>query len=183
MAREEPVLRLWMCPFVMAPCNIAIVRRSAAVCQPPYTAVRYNEAMGVPYWPLALLVSSFVLVGTPILAVLLRVPLLGKCIWKLAPAPGTGPSEKVQRESEFTVQLVARRKADPKPVARVTLIGHGDPGYQETSKMVSEAALCMADPETERKLPPASGFLTPASAFGMALVDRMRNVGFTFRTG
>ena len=57
-----------------------------------------------------------------------------------------------------------------------------DPGYWSTSRMLLEAALCLAKQKEEAKLMglQPSGILTPASACGMLLVDRLRNVGFKF---
>ena len=53
----------------------------------------------------------------------------------------------------------------------------GDPGYAATAVMLAESALCLAlDGE---RLPAAAGALTPATAMGDALVDRLRARGFT----
>jgi short subunit dehydrogenase-like uncharacterized protein len=44
--------------------------------------------------------------------------------------------------------------------------------------MLGESALCLAlDGD---RLPSAAGVLTPATAMGTALVDRLRSAGFTF---
>ena len=56
--------------------------------------------------------------------------------------------------------------------------GTSGPGYGETAKMLSESALCLA--LDEAKLPQVSGVLTPATALGMVLVDRLRAAGMTF---
>lgn len=55
------------------------------------------------------------------------------------------------------------------------MIGKGDPGYAATSRMLSEAGLCLATTEGP------GGVLTPASAMGDALVDRLRAAGMTLR--
>ena len=53
-----------------------------------------------------------------------------------------------------------------------TVAAKGDPGYAATAVMLGESALCLAlDGE---KLPPAAGVLTPATAMGGALVERLR---------
>ena len=56
--------------------------------------------------------------------------------------------------------------------------GEKDPGYGETAKMLGESALCLAFDEAE--LPEAAGCLTPASAMGMILTERLRRAGMTF---
>ena len=53
--------------------------------------------------------------------------------------------------------------------------GDGDPGYKATAVMLGESALALA----RDGLPDASGVLTPATALGSALVDRLRAAGFT----
>jgi short subunit dehydrogenase-like uncharacterized protein len=58
----------------------------------------------------------------------------------------------------------------------VTEVAGGDPGYSETSKMIGEAALCLAHDE----LPVTSGQVTTASAMGPALRSRLQAAGITF---
>lgn len=53
----------------------------------------------------------------------------------------------------------------------------GDPGYAATSRMLAESALCLALDDT----PTTGGVLTPASAMGMRLVERLRRAGMTFQ--
>jgi short subunit dehydrogenase-like uncharacterized protein len=58
-----------------------------------------------------------------------------------------------------------------------TVSAQGDPGYAATAVMLGEAALCLAlDGDS---LPAAAGVLTPATAMGDALVDRLRSRDFT----
>jgi short subunit dehydrogenase-like uncharacterized protein len=57
-----------------------------------------------------------------------------------------------------------------------TVSGSGDPGYAATSRMLSEAALCLAFDD----LPAEGGVLTPATSMGMRLVERLRRGGMTF---
>ena len=55
--------------------------------------------------------------------------------------------------------------------------GDRDPGYGSTSKMLGEAAVCLACDE----LSSSPGILTPAAAMGDALLERLdRNAGVTF---
>jgi short subunit dehydrogenase-like uncharacterized protein len=53
----------------------------------------------------------------------------------------------------------------------------GDPGYAATAMMMGESALCLA--LDRERLPDRAGVLTPASAMGDALVDRLRAAGMT----
>ena len=62
----------------------------------------------------------------------------------------------------------------------VGTVSGGEPGYDETSKMVSEAAVLLA---TKRDALPGvakAGFATPATAFGAALRERLHAEGIRF---
>jgi short subunit dehydrogenase-like uncharacterized protein len=52
----------------------------------------------------------------------------------------------------------------------------GDPGYQATSVMLAESALSLALDGAQ--LPDRAGVLTPATAMGDVLVDRLRRADF-----
>ena len=60
----------------------------------------------------------------------------------------------------------------------ITEVSGGDPGYDETAKMVGESAILLATrgPEGGR-----GGVLTPAVALGEALIERLGAVGIRFR--
>jgi short subunit dehydrogenase-like uncharacterized protein len=53
----------------------------------------------------------------------------------------------------------------------------GDPGYGDTSKMISECALALLEDE----LPEVFGFLTPAVSMGDALLTRLPQAGIQFQ--
>lgn len=58
----------------------------------------------------------------------------------------------------------------------VCRVAGGDPGYDETSKMLAEAALCLAHDD----LPDVAGQTTTAIAMGEALTARLRARGMAF---
>ena len=86
--------------------------------------------------------------------------------------PGEGPSPEQRAKSWFRVRFKARGDGQ----ALQTQVSGGDPGYGETSKMLSEAALCLAHDQ----LPDRAGQLTPAVAMGQALIDRLTRTGIEF---
>jgi short subunit dehydrogenase-like uncharacterized protein len=86
--------------------------------------------------------------------------------------PGEGPTPEQRARAWFKVTMRAR--ADGQRVK--TVVSGGDPGYSETSKMLSEAALCLAKDE----LPQRAGQLTPAVAMGEALIARLERAGIRF---
>jgi len=87
---------------------------------------------------------------------------------------GEGPSAADREKGWFKVRFVGKgggRKL-------VTEVSGGDPGYGETSKMLAEAALCLAHDE----LPETAGQVTTAVAMGRPLVERLERRGISFRT-
>jgi short subunit dehydrogenase-like uncharacterized protein len=88
--------------------------------------------------------------------------------------PGDGPTPEQREKAWFRVRFVG--EGGGRRV--VTQVSGGDPGYGETSKMLGEAALCLAHDE----LPERAGQLTPAVAMGQALIDRLQRAGIKFET-
>ncbi|MFG2404499.1 saccharopine dehydrogenase family protein [Streptomyces brevispora] len=87
--------------------------------------------------------------------------------------PGSGPDAERRHRSWFTVRFVGEGGG-----RRVfTEVSGGDPGYDETAKMLAESALCLALDE----LPTVSGQVTTAVAMGDALSGRLRAAGLGFR--
>ncbi|GAA1259620.1 saccharopine dehydrogenase NADP-binding domain-containing protein [Streptomyces aureus] len=87
--------------------------------------------------------------------------------------PGDGPDEARRAASWFSVRFVGEGGG-----RRVyTEVSGGDPGYDETAKMLGESAMCLALDD----LPETSGQVTTAVAMGDALTTRLRNAGIRFR--
>jgi saccharopine dehydrogenase (NAD+, L-glutamate forming) len=57
-----------------------------------------------------------------------------------------------------------------------TRVSGGDPGYDETAKMLAESALCLAFDDN----PETAGQVTTARAMGDALTDRLVRAGISF---
>lgn len=172
--RREPG-GAWTAPFVMAPYNTRIVRRSNALTDWSYgRGLRYEERMatgrGIAGAATAVGVTGGLgaLVGGaafgPTRALLERV----------LPAPGTGPSEQARARGFFRHAFTGST-ADGRTVS-ATVAGQGDPGYAATAVMLGESALCLALDE----LPDRAGSLTPATAMGTVLVERLRKAGHTY---
>ena len=70
----------------------------------------------------------------------------------------------------------------------VTIRGEGDPGYDATSRMIAESAICLVLDKKKRKggsdprIFPLSlgGVITPASAMGNLLVNRLNRSRIVF---
>ncbi len=93
---------------------------------------------------------------------------------------GDGPSAERRAGHWFRVQFEASvQLPGANPQTLLTEVSGGDPGYDETAKMLSESALSLAFGAAQ--LPPAAGVLTPALAMGDVLLARLQRAGMRFR--
>jgi short subunit dehydrogenase-like uncharacterized protein len=90
---------------------------------------------------------------------------------RVLPKPGQGPSEKTRTTGWFRMEAETTTSSGARYQAVVA--GTGDPGYAATAVMMGQSALCLALDE----IPDRSGVLTPATAMGEALVQRLRAQG------
>jgi short subunit dehydrogenase-like uncharacterized protein len=153
----------WIGPFVMASYNTRVVRRSALLLDygPRF---RYREISAYSNPMTALVATS----GLGALTGGLVFPPTRQLLDRVLPGPGGGPSEKSRASGYFTMEVHGAGR-------RATVAAKGDPGYVATAVMMGESALCVA----LDKLPDRFGILTPASAMGNALIDRLRAAGMT----
>jgi short subunit dehydrogenase-like uncharacterized protein len=167
----------WLAPFVMAGYNTRIVRRSNALLDWAYgRRFRYSEFMSHRDNPLGLAAAVGMTAGLAAVAGGLALPPTRAVLDRLLPSPGEGPSEKLQRNGFFAMDIHTRTSTGARYVASVT--GKGDPGYAGTAVMLAESALSLAFDTAI--LPPVSGVLTTAAGIGQPLIDRLRRHGFTF---
>ncbi|MGB8649784.1 MAG: saccharopine dehydrogenase NADP-binding domain-containing protein [Mycobacteriales bacterium] len=170
---KDPLLDRWVAPFVMAPYNTRVVRRSNALLGHAYgPSFRYREVMGVGSSPLAPVLAGGVTAGLGALVAGMALPPTRALLDRVLPKPGSGPSEKVQRTGHFRVEVHTRTSTGARYVA--TVAAKGDPGYAATAVMLGESALCLATDE----LSSPGGVLTPAVAMGDRLAQRLRARGF-----
>lgn len=87
-------------------------------------------------------------------------------------APGRGPSPERRARSWFSVRFTGTSGGEHV----TTEVSGGDPGYDETAKMLAESALCLAFDDN----PPSAGQVTTAQAMGDALTERLRAAGLKF---
>jgi short subunit dehydrogenase-like uncharacterized protein len=115
-----------------------------------------------------------VTVGLGALAAIMKRPRLRAILAARAPKPGEGPSAAARERGHWKTRFVAVH--DDERLIYLAGDPHGDPGYRSTSKMLGEAALCLAYDD----LPPGAGALTPSTAMGAALLARLRAAGLVF---
>lgn len=172
---RDPLLDRWVAPFVMGPFNTRIVRRSNALTGWSYgRGFRYREVMGVGSSPLAPVLATGVTAGLGAAMAGMAFGPTRKVLDKVLPKPGDGPSEQARRKGHFRIEVVSRTSSGARYTA--TVAAQGDPGYAATAVMQGESALCLA--LDRDRLPQAAGVLTPATAMGAALADRLRGRGF-----
>jgi len=174
--RWDRELGVWVGPFVMASYNTRVVRLSNALQGWAYgMRFRYREAMSYGSSVTAPLSAAALSAGTTGAMVGLGFRPTRAVLDRFLPAPGEGPDEQARRSGHFTVEVRTRTSTGAR--YRCTVAAQGDPGYQATSVMLGESALCLA--LDHDRLPDRHGVLTPASALGDALVDRLKAAGFT----
>jgi short subunit dehydrogenase-like uncharacterized protein len=168
---------MWLGPFVMASINTRVVRRSNSLQDWAYgRRFRYREAMGFRSGVTAPVKAAGLSAATWAFTAGLGHSASRGLLDRVLPAPGEGPSERLRRNGFFRIEIHARISSGARYVCRVA--AQGDPGYAATSVMLGESALCLAlDREA---LPARGGVLTPATAMGPVLVDRLRAAGMTF---
>ena len=175
-ARYEPSIEQWTAPFFMGPINTRVVRRSHALLGHPWGAdFSYQELMAVGGGLKGRFRANVVTAGMGAAVVAGGTPTLRKMVTPMLPAPGEGPSEEARENGFFRHMLVAEGDQG-RVLGRV--IGHKDPGYAGTAIMLGEAALCLA--LDRERCPNRAGVLTPATAMGDALIERLRAAGMTW---
>ena len=159
----DEVLDLWVAPFVMAAINTRNVHRSNFLLGHAYGAdFVYDEMMvtgaGEKGEALANAVAADKSLGADD-----------------GPKPGEGPSREERESGFYDVLFIGTDTAGHS--LRVGVKGDRDPGYGSTSKMITEAAVCLLQdaPDTP------GGIWTTAPAMGNALIARLKaNAGLSF---
>jgi short subunit dehydrogenase-like uncharacterized protein len=164
-------------PFVMAAFNTRIVARSASLLGYG-DGFRYVEYSDYGAGPSGALTAGGV-------SVALGAGLAGfafgptrALLDRLLPKPGEGPSEDAQARGRFRMEVTAEATNGAR--YRTTVAAPYDPGYSGTAVMLGQAALALVEDVAD--LPDAAGVLTPASALGAPLVERLRAHRFTLKT-
>ncbi|MGY1696241.1 saccharopine dehydrogenase family protein [Geodermatophilus sp. SYSU D00814] len=167
----------WTAPFVMASFNTRIVRRSNALQEWAYgRGLRYGESMSAGRGLTGAVTAAGITTGLAAAVGALAFPPTRLLVDRLLPAPGTGPSESVREKGWF--RMVVDADTEGGRHYRATVSGKGDPGYAATSVMLGQVALGLAlDGD---RLPDRAGSLTPSTALGGVLVERLRAAGHTY---
>jgi short subunit dehydrogenase-like uncharacterized protein len=167
---KVPALNCWAAPFLMAPVNEWVVRRSAELLEE--AGQGYGE--GFDYHEYMSARSRF---SARALATVLRSlqSLMEKkwgrgLIRKLAPNPGKGPSQASRHRGFAHLRLLDQ---DGESVGKLMM--NGDPSNLITVRCLVQVGLALAAGEAQR-----GGVVTSAAAFGDTLIERLRQTGDQF---
>jgi len=184
-ARYDAKVRTWVAPFIMGPINTRVVRRSAMLSagygEPYAPRFAYQEytKFGGPFAAAKATAMTLALAG---FGRALRYAPARALFGQLLPKPGQGPSEASMANGWFRTTLIGRT-ADGR-TARARIAYQGDPGNRATLRILAEAGLALAFDESRLPgAPKRGGVLTPATAFGDVLAERLRAAGFEITVG
>jgi short subunit dehydrogenase-like uncharacterized protein len=154
-------------PFV----DVEMVLKSAVnnpIYGPKFEFGHYAQIDGIPSMAITLL-------GAGVLFSAAQIPFLKEKLLKLK-MPGEGPNSSTRETNSFELKFMAES-----PTATIfTSVSGGDPGYGETSKMISEAAILLF--ENDKSLPNHYGVITPAMGLGMNIIPKLKRAGLKFET-
>lgn len=162
---RDPVLGYWLVPLpTIDPFVVARSGAASAAYGPDFAYSHYAGTKTLRYAAggAAAAIAVFGAAQVPPL----RSFLLGRV------PQGEGPDERRRSKSWFTVDFVGA--GDGRTVH--TRVSGGDPGYDETAKMLAESALCLALDDN----PPTAGQVTTAQAMGENLLARLQAAGIRF---
>ena len=180
VAVYDETIPSWSTPFVMAAINTKNVHRTNALLGYAYgRAFQYDEMMltgdGVAGEKRAKAAVSAARMQRNLLGF---GPTRAFLTTFVLPKPGQGPSKQERETGMYDVLYVGETAKGE--TLRASVHGDKDPGYASTSKMIAEAALCLAQ-DVDRGATPG-GLWTPMSAMGLKLIDRLQaKAGLTFK--
>ena len=162
---RDAVLSRWLVPLPTI--DPIVVARSGAALPSYGPEFRYSHYAGTK--TLRYAVGGAVGVGVLGLAAQVK-PLRNSLLKHIK--QGAGPDPARRAKSWFRVDFVG----DGGGQVVHTRVSGGDPGYDETAKMLAESALCLAFDDN----PPTAGQVTTAQAMGDHLTGRLQAAGIKF---
>ena len=148
----------WVAPFVMAPVNTRVVRRSNELLDLMYgSEFCYSEGMATGKGIQGQLAANGVAGGLSTFNVLPRFRPIRELMQRFLPKPGEGPSEQDIQNGYFNIEMWAYHPTDREKTLTLDVHGKLDPGYGATAKMLAESAVALAQDE----LRVGGGFWTP----------------------
>jgi short subunit dehydrogenase-like uncharacterized protein len=163
---RDPSLGGWLVPLPTI--DPQVVCRSARALDRYGPDFTYSHSLRVKRLPMVAGLAG----GMGALFALAQLPPTRRLLLK-ARSPGEGPTPEQRARSWFRVRFTGEGGGE----RVVTEVSGGDPGYDETAKMLAQSALCLAHDD----LPESAGQVTTAVAMGNPLIERLRGAGIQFR--
>ncbi|KZP18410.1 hypothetical protein FIBSPDRAFT_595724, partial [Athelia psychrophila] len=144
--------------------------------------LRYDEFIAMPN---RIIAAAFSFIFFLTFGALAKISPLRWLMKKLVTQPGSGPSDDTMKNGWFKYTNISSSVptvSSPRKYVETVMSGKGDPGYLGTAVMISESALSiLLDYDKLPALGRRGGVLTPMSALGDVLINRLTDTGrFTF---
>ena len=166
--QNDPEVKGWTVPLPTIDPDIVLTSAAQLDRYGPDFSYSHNLRVGSP------LMVPAIAAGTGTLALLSQTAPTRKLLLKWKDA-GEGPPAERRAKSWFRVSF---RGEGGGQIVHTSVSG-GDPGYDETAKMLAESGMCLALDH----LPDVTGQVTTAVAMGNQLIDRLTAVGIRFEGG
>ncbi|SMP34239.1 saccharopine dehydrogenase family protein [Halobellus salinus] len=174
----------WTAPSPMAPVNERIVRRSNALLNYPWgREFRCTEVVPTGSGVRGAAEAALIATSLSGFKTAMGIDTLRDGIREYVfPDPGEGPTRAAAMDGSFTVRILGRGTGtDGQFTVEATVGADIDPGYGATARMLGESGMALLRGDTDSPLD--GGVLTPASAIGAPLADRLRAIGFLISVG
>ncbi len=171
-------LKTWACPFVMGPINTRVVRRTSALLYGSNPFL-YQERMGLGDGIGGWFLAQSIRLGLGSILALSSLSLTRNFLKDtLFPSSGEGPDLELRENGFFKISILGFKNGlTNKADIQVNISGKRDPGYGATSRMLGESAVALAKGDVQ----PIYGVITPAIAFGLPFLERLKNVDISFQ--
>jgi len=178
----------WTGPWFMASTNGKCVRRTNSLLSYALgPELRYTEVMEHKNLLIAVVTTVFLFA----FGIVLFFAPTRNLVKRFLPQPGQGPSKETLASGFMKMTIIGKSESDPNNKITAVVQAPKDPGYAFTAVMLAESALCLALQREEcnkvyrqRKGDDEpdvlGGILTPASAMGPVLLDRLTRAGMKF---
>ena len=166
----NPGLRAWSAPFVMAPVNARVVRRTSHLLGE--APVRYRERWRVGGFAATLLAG----VALRLAPAALAWGVVRRAALRRLPRPGEGPDAEALARGRFASTLIGRVEGVASPLV-VRIEAPFDPGYAMAARMLAAIGTGLADVAFAGG---PTGVITPAALGGEALLSRLHAAGIRF---
>ncbi len=175
-------LEAWTAPFVMAAVNEKVVHRTNALLDDVYGRnFRYRETTSCGTGISGAVSAAGLTAGLGAFTGAMALGPTRRLLQStVLPDPGEGPSRESIENGYFSIRLVGTggRSGDEFRLEG-SVKADRDPGYGATAKMLGESVVCLAKDSIDEGLD--GGILTPATAMGTTLIDRLRDAGMTWK--